>query len=71
VFPNNMPLSLCQAKPEVHLEARRLEAARHNPCPSCYGQKQIETPHLDRLAGEGIRLTQFAEAGAARRGLVP
>ena len=26
---------------------------------SCYGQKQIETPHLDRLAREGIRFTQF------------
>ena len=26
---------------------------------SCYGQKQIETPHLDRLAKEGIRFTQF------------
>jgi len=26
---------------------------------SCYGQKQVETPHLDRLAGEGIRFTQF------------
>jgi arylsulfatase A-like enzyme len=24
----------------------------------CYGQKQIRTPHLDRLAGEGIRFTQ-------------
>ena len=26
---------------------------------SCYGEKQIETPHLDRLAREGIRFTQF------------
>ncbi len=26
---------------------------------SCYGQKQTETPHLDRLAREGIRFTQF------------
>ena len=26
---------------------------------SCYGQKQVETPHLDRLASEGIRFTQF------------
>lgn len=25
----------------------------------CYGQKKIETPHIDRLAGEGIRFTQF------------
>jgi arylsulfatase A-like enzyme len=25
----------------------------------CYGQKQIRTPHLDRMAGEGIRFTQF------------
>ena len=34
-------------------------------------QKQIETPQLDRLVGEGIRFTQFAEGGAARRGFVP
>ena len=26
---------------------------------SCYGQKAIETPHLDGLAKEGIRFTQF------------
>ncbi len=26
---------------------------------SCYGQKAIETPNLDRLAKEGIRFTQF------------
>lgn len=26
---------------------------------SCYGQRQIQTPHLDRLAREGIRFTQF------------
>jgi arylsulfatase A-like enzyme len=25
----------------------------------CYGQKLIQTPHLDRLAAEGIRFTQF------------
>src|SRR5262245_27203114 len=25
----------------------------------CYGQKRIETPHLDRLAAEGMRFTQF------------
>jgi arylsulfatase A-like enzyme len=25
----------------------------------CYGQKQIKTPHLDRLAAEGMRFTQF------------
>jgi len=30
----------------------------------CYGQKFIETPNIDRLAGEGIRFTQ-AYAGAA------
>src|SRR5262245_51482750 len=25
----------------------------------CYGQKKINTPHLDRMAKEGIRFTQF------------
>ena len=25
----------------------------------CYGQKQIRTPHLDRMAAEGMRFTQF------------
>jgi len=25
----------------------------------CYGQKQIKTPNLDRLASEGMRFTQF------------
>jgi arylsulfatase A-like enzyme len=25
----------------------------------CYGQKVIATPHLDRMAGEGLRFTQF------------
>jgi arylsulfatase A-like enzyme len=25
----------------------------------CYGQKQIRTPHLDRMAAEGTRFTQF------------
>ena len=24
----------------------------------CYGQKQIQTPHIDRLAAEGMRFTQ-------------
>ena len=26
---------------------------------SCYGEQQIQTTHLDRLAGEGIRFTRF------------
>ena len=26
---------------------------------SCYGQKEIETPNIDRMAREGIRFTQF------------
>ena len=26
---------------------------------SCYGQKRIETPHIDQLAAGGIRFTQF------------
>src|SRR5687768_18595023 len=25
----------------------------------CYGQKKIRTPHLDRMASEGMRFTQF------------
>ena len=25
----------------------------------CYGQKQIQTPNLDRMAAEGMRFTQF------------
>ncbi len=25
----------------------------------CYGQKKIQTPHIDQLAGEGMRLTQY------------
>ncbi len=25
----------------------------------CYGQKRIRTPHLDRMAAEGVRFTQF------------
>ena len=25
----------------------------------CYGQKMIQTPHLDRLAAEGMRFTRF------------
>ena len=25
----------------------------------CYGQKKIRTPHIDRLAAEGVRFTQF------------
>lgn len=25
----------------------------------CYGQQQIQTPHLDRLAAQGMRFTQF------------
>ena len=29
----------------------------------CYGQQKIQTPHLDRLAGEGLRFTQ-AYAGS-------
>ena len=25
----------------------------------CIGTKQIDTPHIDRLAAEGVRATQF------------
>ena len=26
---------------------------------ACYGNKNVETPHIDRLANEGIRFTQY------------
>nr|MBA3714519.1 sulfatase-like hydrolase/transferase [Pyrinomonadaceae bacterium] len=26
---------------------------------SCYGQKQFNTPHLDRMATEGVRFTNY------------
>lgn len=31
---------------------------------SCYGAKDIKTPHIDRLAKEGIRFTNFYSAGS-------
>src|SRR5262249_3214795 len=30
----------------------------------CYGQKKIKTPHLDKLAADGIRFTQFYAGNA-------
>ena len=30
----------------------------------CYGNTKIKTPHLDRLAAEGVRFTDFYSAGA-------
>ena len=30
----------------------------------CYGNDFIDTPHIDRLASEGIRFTDFYSAGA-------
>jgi arylsulfatase A-like enzyme len=30
----------------------------------CYGQKQIQTPNIDRLATQGIRYTDFYAGGA-------
>ncbi|HEX3869745.1 MAG TPA: sulfatase-like hydrolase/transferase [Pirellulales bacterium] len=30
----------------------------------CFGNKRIETPHLDRLAAEGVRLTNFCVASS-------
>jgi arylsulfatase A-like enzyme len=30
----------------------------------CYGQRKIRTPNIDRLAGEGLRFTQFYAGGA-------
>ncbi|MDQ3331887.1 MAG: sulfatase [Planctomycetota bacterium] len=32
---------------------------------SCYGHPTIRTPHLDRMAAEGLRFTQFYSAGIA------
>lgn len=32
---------------------------------SCYGQKSYKTPHLDRMAREGVRLTDFFVASPA------
>jgi arylsulfatase A-like enzyme len=68
------PALLCaQSKPESNL--RPLAAAAlgaHKPCIifiladdlgygelGCYGQTQIKTPNLDRLAAEGMRFTSF------------
>lgn len=31
--------------------------------PGCYGQKKMKTPHIDRLASEGIRFTQAYAGG--------
>ena len=40
----------------------------------CYGQQRIRTPHLDRLAGEGMRFTEWyagsPEAVVAREALL-
>jgi arylsulfatase A-like enzyme len=33
----------------------------------CYGQKRIQTPHLDRMAREGTRFTQFYAGRACAR----
>jgi arylsulfatase A-like enzyme len=30
----------------------------------CYGNQRIETPHIDRLAAEGVRFTDFHSSGA-------
>src|ERR1700730_8046143 len=42
---------------------------------SCYGGKLAATPHLDRMAREGVRLTQFYVASplcsASRCGILP
>jgi arylsulfatase A len=41
---------------------------------ACYGHPEIKTPHLDRLAAEGLRLTSFYAAGTncspARAGMM-
>lgn len=36
--------------------------------PSCYGGDYVPTPNIDRLAGEGIRFTQFYGSVAKRCG---
>lgn len=30
---------------------------------SCYGNDRVQTPNIDRLAEQGVRLTQFYAAG--------
>jgi arylsulfatase A-like enzyme len=32
---------------------------------ACYGQEEIQTPHLDRLANDGMRFTDFYAGGAS------
>ncbi|MFG0240554.1 MAG: sulfatase, partial [Gimesia chilikensis] len=31
---------------------------------ACYGNKQVQTPHIDRLAAGGLKFTDFHSAGA-------
>ena len=37
----------------------------------CYGSKRIRTPHIDRLAVEGMRFTDFHSSGAFAAPHVP
>jgi arylsulfatase A-like enzyme len=37
----------------------------------CYGHPTIRTPHLDRMAAEGVRFTQFYAAARSARPAEP
>ena len=38
---------------------------------SCYGQKKLQTPNIDRLAGEGMKFTDFYSGTQFARRRVP
>jgi len=61
VFLLNMGGLIAQPKPNVILI---LTDDQGSIDLNCYGAKDLHTPHLDRLASEGVRFTQFY-AGAA------
>ncbi|MBC9797083.1 arylsulfatase [Sinomicrobium weinanense] len=60
----------CNTKPKTQKEERSAEPSRPNIIfiladdmgigdLGCYGQEYIKTPHIDRMASEGMRFTQF------------